>query len=186
MIDFKHLQEHRIDFPAYSFLGTAAEAAALSAEHQDQIHFLGAAATTFVDQYLEASYMMHGAMSTRNPTPFRTGYFQNIETFSPESEAALKKWLYRRGIPFRHYVLLLGNEEAVLLTWKMVMKYAADIFLHSDQLVFDETLNWGLFYYHHLPFTFGKNRVFDPEEESQRMYALHEMRRQYPFLQFPY
>lgn len=187
-IDFQHLPEHRTAVPLYSFLGSAAEAALLPAEHQAQIHFLDAEATGFVDQYLDASYLMHGAMSTTNPRPFRAGYFQHLETHEDQTPAVLKKWLYRRGLPFGQYVLLIGgtSQQNVLLTWKMVIKYAERIFWAHDSLVFDKTLNWALFYEHDGLFTFGRNRVFDPEEEYQRMREQHELQRRYPFLQFPY
>ncbi|OON68857.1 hypothetical protein [Hymenobacter sp. CRA2] len=188
MIDFQHLRQHRTDFPPYSFLGSAAEAAALPVEHQAQIHFLDAEASRFVDQYLEASSMQRGAMSTGNPTPFRAGYFQHLETYSDDTPAVLKKWLYRRGIPFSHYVLLYGgtSPQNVLLTWKMVIKYAGQLFRAHDWLVFDETLNGALSYHHDGLFTFARPRIFDPEPEYQQMYAQQELQLRYPFLRFPY
>lgn len=187
-MDFQHLQQHRTDFPRRSFLGTAADAAALPAEHQDQIHFLDIEATQFAEHYLHVSYMQQGAMSTAHPFPFRAGYFQQVENHSYRSLEGLKKWLYQRAIPFSHYGLLIRDDsgQAVWLTWKMVIKYAGQLFRHTGRLMFDETLNWGLFYDHHGLFTFGRNRIFNPEEEYQQMYEQNELRQQYPFLRFPY
>jgi hypothetical protein len=188
MIDFQNLREHSTAFPPYSFLGSAAEAAALPAEHRDQIHFLDAEASRFVAQYLDASYMQRGTLGPLSSWPFRAGYFKHLETLPDARPAVLKKWLYERGIPFRHEVLLLGGtgSQEVLLTWKMVIKYADRIFRAHDWLVFDQTLYWALFFDPHGLFTFGRDREFDPAEEYQQMYAQQELRRRYPFLQFPY
>ncbi|TLM89437.1 hypothetical protein [Hymenobacter jeollabukensis] len=188
MLDFQPLRKHRTDFPSYSFMGSAAEVALLPAEHQAQMHFLDAEGSRFVDAYLDASYLMRRATDQGNSRPFRTGYFKHLETHQNETPAALKKWLYERGIPFRHEVLLHGctSNQDVLLTWKMLIKYAKRIFRVHDWLVFDETLYWALFYHHDGLFTFGRDRSFAPEEQFQQMYAQQELRRRYPFLKFPY
>jgi hypothetical protein len=192
MVEFATLPEYRTEFPQCSFLGTQAEALALSPEHQAQIHFLNPEATAFIQAYLNTSYMFRGGPMPGNPeSPFHLGYFKQIDHLPSYSDQTLKKWLYRRGIPFGSYVLLYvdtmsSSRQAVWLTWKMVLKYADGLFGAQDQLLFDQTLNWGLFYDHWKGFSFGRDKVLDNEVEYQKMAELAELKRKYPFIKTPY
>jgi hypothetical protein len=136
--------------------------------------------------------MFEGGPLPENPeSPFRPRYFKQREHLRRYSDQELKKWLYRRGIPFGKYVLLYvdamsTSRQAVLLTWKMVVKYAAGLFGPQDQLLFDQTLNWGLFYDHGAGFSFGRDKVLDNEGEYQKMAELAELKKKYPFIKTPY
>ena len=192
MIDFAHLPEYRTEVPPRSFLGTYEQALTISPEHQAQIHFLNPEATAFIQDYLTHSHMFAGGPMPANPdSPFRPGYFKQLEHLLSYSDQTLQKWLYRRGIPFAKYVLLYvdtmsSSQQAVLLTWKMVLKYAERIFVPVEQLLFDQTLNWGLFYDHWKGFSFGRDKVLDNEVEYQKMAELAELKKKYPFIKTLY
>lgn len=56
-----------------------------------------------------------------------------------------------------------------MLTWKMVIKYCEGIFFGEDIMIFDNTFNWGLFYYHEGQLYFGKDKIFDNEAELKKV-----------------
>jgi hypothetical protein len=195
MIDFSNLKEYATDFPTrWSFLGSPEDAAAIPPAHKDQIHFLSEEASRCVGRFLYASRMLDGL----NPygydgctwIPFRKNYFRQVDDcmITLNGDQKIKKWLYNRGIPFGKEVILDADisGRAVVLTWKMVIKYWEGLFFADDLVIFDETLNWGLFYFHESHLYFGKNRIFNMEEEYVKMAELNELRKQYPFLKFPY
>lgn len=192
MIDFAQLPEYRTEVPPRSFLGTYEQGIALSPAHQAQIHFLTPEATAFIQAYLNTSHMFAGGPLPANPaSPFRQGYFKQIEHLPSYANQSLKKWLYRRGIPFGKYVLFYvdtksTSRQVVLLTWKMVLKYADGLFGPEEQLLFNPTLNCGLFYDPKNGFSFGRDKVLDNEVEYQKMTELAELKKKYPFIKTLY
>jgi hypothetical protein len=100
----------------------------------------------------------------------------------------MKKWLYNRGLAFQSEVFVLSNskDQAMFTNWKMVLRYAQDIFGFDDTAVFDHTMEWCLFYYHEDQMFFGKGRFYDPAEEEEKMKALNERKARYPQFRHPY
>ena len=78
------------------------------------------------------------------------------------------------------------EDSFIYTTWKMVVKYSPDIFFGNDVIVFDKTLNWCLFYFHHDHLFFGRDNVYDSSEDDERMAGLNEMKKMYPHFKFPY
>lgn len=147
MINFENLKTFSTDFPkTWSFLWSPEEANSISQEHKDQIFFLNDEATKFINDYMESSTMLTGPLWK----PFNERYFKTIETFELiiYNENEFKKWLYSKPIAFDKFVFMAGGSQSVMLTWKMVIKYWKGIFFSDDLILFDETLNWGLFYFH--------------------------------------
>ncbi len=75
-------------------------------------------------------------------------------------EADLKKWLYRRGVPFATSTFLLPafgalDDPAVLTSWKIVVKYAAALFGQDNLVVVNEKADWCLHYHHDGALTFA-------------------------------
>jgi hypothetical protein len=169
MYHFDNIKTHSTDFPpARSFLGTAEEAAAIPLAHKDQIFFLNAEAAAYIRTYLDSSYMVTG----RAWEPFNPRYFNTVQTISLADEQVpdIKKWLFEKPIPFSKLVYLCGrsHKEVVAMTWKMVIKYWAGICSGGDAAIFDETLNWGLYYFHEDHLFFGAGKVYDPAYESEK------------------
>ena len=89
--------------------------------------------------------------------PFTQGFLADIASTpisGRDGEREIKrvrKWLYQRGIPFKHRVLLSwSNTEAAVTTWKMFVRYWDDLWYpgSDDLAVFDESLGWALFLWH--------------------------------------
>lgn len=177
MNDFeKHMTQYWTgEFPdLWSFLWSPEEAEKIPTEHKDQIHFLNKNGTTLLNEYLGSSKMTHGLPSK----PFEK-YFKNIDEFkvTANCDNAIKKWLHNKGIPFSKYVFIDCDRsgQSVMLTWKMVIKYWEGIFFADDIVIFDSSLQWGLFYYHESEVYFGTDVIFDRKAEEQKTIELNEI-----------
>ena len=189
MIDLDNIKDFATDGPeGWSVFGNAAEFAALPPTHQEQIIFLDKKATKFIYSFVENAGLITGG----GWDPFGKGNFAVVEECdhlfqNDESRRLLKKWLYRRGIPFSSWVFLLTcHDQVIYATWKMVIKYSHDIFPVDDTIVFDKTLNWCLLYYHENQMFFGKNNVYDTAADEMKMVTLNERKKKYPKFRHPY
>ena len=168
----ENLAEYKTDFPkSWSFLWSPEEAEKISEEHKDQIHFLNKKGTEIVKEYLKSSKML-GYSTGTDWSPFTKGYFKSESKFQvyENCDSEIKKWLYNLGIPFDKYVFVDSDNsgQAIMLTWKMVIKYWEGMFFATDLVIFDGSLNWALFYYHESQLFFGKDNVFDQEAEFEK------------------
>jgi hypothetical protein len=94
-------------------------------------------------------------------------------SFGENLENEVKKWLYRRGIPFRNKVFICFQPSSGLVTtWKMIIHYSCDMFFGHDLTVWDKTINWGLYFDHNDIFRFGRNRVYDGQDEQRKLNEL--------------
>ncbi|MFN7602473.1 MAG: hypothetical protein ACK5R0_13855 [Bacteroidota bacterium] len=195
MIDTTNIKDYITDFPkVWSFLGSPEQASEISSEHKDQIHFLNPIASSMLNNFLWSSCMLEGLdphkYDGKTWNPFRKNYFREMDEFRivMDCDSAIKKWLFARGIPFDKYVFIdsVRSGQSVMLTWKMVIKYWEGLFFADDLTIFDETLNWGLFYFHESHLYYGQTNIFNPEEKIKEMEELNELKKKYPFLKFPY
>lgn len=188
MTDLANIRDFTIPRPGPNFIGSAADFDALPETHREQILFLDKAAEAYIFQFAAAARLVTGGFWD----PFAKGNFRTVETYdrfygTQETKGELKKWLFRRGIPFATWVFVLSAvHEPMLMTWKMMVKYVEHIFFGDDVMVFDPTLRWCLVYYHHDQLFFGKDPVFDPAEDEQRMKELNDRKRKYPRFRHPY
>lgn len=160
MINFNNIKSHTTAFPkTWSFLGHPEDADGISETHKDQIHFLNKKASEFIRNYIHNSQMITGPVWK----PFNERYFKKIEEFkvSEDGDKEIKKLLHSKPIPFDKYVFVDydSSGQAVTLTWKMVIKYWKGLFFADDIALFDETLNWGLFYFHEDKLFFGTGKI---------------------------
>lgn len=132
----------------WTLLGDTEDLEKIPKQHREQLLFLNKNAAEFIYQYIEDLNIL----DTKLWQPFEHLKFQKKEIYLFKNDfSSYKKWLYQRGIPFQHWVLVLPNynEHPMLLTWKMLLKYSTDIFaLSDDLLIFDCSQNWYLFHYH--------------------------------------
>lgn len=189
MIDLYNIKQYSEPRPnGWTAFGNAEEFDALPAAKREQVFFLNKQATDYLFHYLEFGNLVTGG----GWEPFARGNFKHVEEFhdffhGDKSRQTLKKWLYRRGLPFATEVFLLQNSEhAILTTWKMVVRYSPFIFYGDDVLVFDHTLNWCLFYYHENNMFFGRHNVYDPSEDEKKMREWNERKKKYPQFRHPY
>ncbi|MFK7773949.1 MAG: hypothetical protein AB8F94_17490 [Saprospiraceae bacterium] len=136
-----------------------------SKEHRDQIWALNKKAAKYLWDY-------EGKMRIGIFYPEIGKYFKNVIEYEDKErkEKELKKWLFNLGIPFKHKVFIsFQPDSGFILTWKMVIKYCSKLFFAYDLILFDKSLNWGLFYHHDELFHFGKNRIYNAEIEGQKI-----------------
>ncbi len=170
MISFENIEQHSVPLHEHpmKWLFDDKNNLAPSAEHRDQVIALDPAAAKFL-------WNFERDMKISTFYPDVQKYFRDVEEFSfgENMESEVKKWLYHRGIPFSNKVFLsIQPDSAFILTWKMVIHYSADLFFGNDLVVWDRTINWGLYYDHNDLFTFGRNRIYDGQEEKLKYNAL--------------
>jgi len=180
MINFENIKTYSTDFPnTWSFLWSPEEASEIPQEHKDQIFFLNNEASEFVRNYIDSSKMVTGPLWK----PFNERYFKTIQEFevTENCEKEIKKWLYHKPIAFDKFVYIDNDRsgQSVALTWKMVIKYWEGLFFADDLLIFDETLNWGLFYFHEDRLYFGTKKIYDKEFEYDKMIELNELKEKF-------
>ena len=155
------------------------EASKIHQEHKDQIFFLNNEASEFIRNYFNSSKMVTGP----SWKPFNERYFKTIQEFvvTESSEKEIKKWLYNKPIPFDKFVFIYGDRsgQEIVLTWKMVVKYWEGLFFADDLIIFDETLNWGLFYFHEDRLYYGTDKIYDKEFEYEKTRELNELRQSF-------
>ena len=180
MVNFDNIKTYSTDFPkTWSFLWSTEEASKLPQEHKDQIFFLNDEASEFVRNYIDSSKMVTGPLWK----PFNEKYFKTIQEFeiTEDCENDIKKWLYSKPIPFDKLVFIDSERsgQSVALTWKMVIKYWEGLFFADDLIIFDETLNWGLFYFHEEMLYFGADKIYDKEFEYEKTRELNLLKQKY-------
>lgn len=146
---------------------TAAEMDEMPAEHRDQFRFLDRASTKAAYEAADRLNVICGGDVWGND-PYAGGCYATVDRFAPrgpldECVQQTKKWLYRRGVPFRDDVLILpvfGSEHTpvVQATWKMVVTYAADVFFRDNLVVAPPSAAWSLYYHHDNLFYFAREK----------------------------
>ncbi|SDE70551.1 hypothetical protein SAMN05216464_108281 [Mucilaginibacter pineti] len=182
MIDVENLKQYQIKRPdRWSLFGDAEDFDNLPVSHKDQIFFLDKTATDFLYEFLKVAKLI-----ATNDNPFSKNNFKTVEHYTQmDNENGLKKWLYNRAIPFKEEVFLLGD-DCILTTWKIVVKYAPDLFFSNDTVVFNSTLNWCLFYFHHDHLFFGRDNIYDTSNDQIKMDEINRLKGIYPNMKFPY
>ena len=111
--------------------------------------------------------------------PFTERYFRSVvstrikDSNSSEAEdRGVRRWLYQRGIPFRHRVWLSYQPElAIETTWKMLVKYWTAFYypMSDDLTVIDGSFTWALLSHHEEKVFFGSNgAVAAPRDAADR------------------
>lgn len=96
--------------------------------------------------------------------PFQENFFKTIEVTSCElgSEFEVKKWLYRRGIPFTEQCYLSWQpDDGMIVPWKLFVKYFDSFYYYGDQLtIIDKEMNWSIIFNENKLF-FGTNKEYE-------------------------
>lgn len=185
MIDFKNIKDYAIERPdGWTLLGSPEEFDALTDQHKDQLIFLNKEASDFLYTYFKASKFHTGPIWE----PFQKKNFKYVDRLKlEEMDDSIKKWLYNRGIPFSKWVYVLPNygKEPITMTWKMVVKHHHKLFFGDDVVIFDESNQWCLSYWHEDEITFGKLNTFKPEIGYHEVYQMNEREKKYPGYKHP-
>ena len=116
--------------------------------HQDQIFLLDKEGARFLWDF----EMMSEIVCTEE-------YFKTVSIFdsSTSDQQVIKKYLFNLGISFNQRVFIsVQPDTGFVLTWKMVVKYAHNLFFGHDLYVYDQTFNWLLEFNHNDYFKFGR------------------------------
>lgn len=180
MIDFTNIIEHEIERPdVWTSLGSSEVFDSLSDEFKDQIKFLDKEASDFLYRYFKVSKFHTGPMWE----PFAKKNFKYVESLPLAAEDdMLGKWLYNKGIPFSKWVFVLPNYggQPLMMTWKMVIKSCGALFWGDDVVIFDESNQWCLTYWHEDEMFFGRINTTDPEIGYEEVERMNELERKYP------
>ena len=190
-VDLENIRKFIVNRPeGVTAFGNAGHFDALPETHREQILFLDKTARKYLFSFTGESANLY---TGHESDPFAKGNFRFVEkldnlVLTPEGEQELKKWLFKRSLPFRTWVFVLfeGFDDAILMTWKMVVKYSGLIFFSEDVMVFDKTLNWCLFYFHENEIFFGRENRYDPTENERAMQALNERKKKFPQFKHPF
>ena len=182
MIDIENIKQYQIEKPnSWGLFNDEEDINNLPTEHKDQMIFLDKTATEFLYNILKVAKLL-----AANDDPFSKNNFKTVEHYTKmDNQSGLKKWLYNRNIPFKKEVFLLGD-DCILTTWKMIVKYSPDLFFGNDVVVFDKTLNWCLFYFHHDHLFFAKDNIYDSTNDYVKMDEINKLKEKYPNMKFPY
>lgn len=161
MITFDNIKSYKTDFPnTWTFLWSPEEAAKIPDEHKAQIHFLNDEAKTFLASFIQNNNIL---TSSQNQ-PLNPIFFDKIEDYDIDEMSGneIRKWLQSKPIATESYVFINAERsgQAVALTWKMVQTYFEGLFFSDDLLIFDQSLNWALFYHHEDYISFGYKNGF--------------------------
>lgn len=167
MLSIEKLEEHSSDLNDHpmKWLFESKEDRVTTEEHKDQIFALTQDAANYLWEYEKK-------MDIGKFYPEVNKYFQEVKIYTNEdqNEKALKKWLYNLGIPFKTKVFIpIQPEFGFVLTWKMVIKYCSKIFFGYDLIIWDKTLNWGLYYHHDEIFHYGTNRIYNSKIRGEEI-----------------
>lgn len=161
-IGFDNIFQHVIPMEEFSMKWRFTEEKydLLPEQHLEQIKPLDNEASQFLWDYISNSNL-------HNDIPFKKDFFRTIDKARVlnGNEKEIKKWLYQRGLPFDKYVFLSYQPtDAIIVPWKVLIKYF-DSFHYSDDLtVIDQSLTWALLFYHEGEIYFGTNKDFKPSE----------------------
>jgi len=129
--------------------------------HLDQIKPLDQQAAKFLWDFISTSGL-------HSDIPFKRNFFRNIDKarIFEGNDREIKKWLYQRGLPFDRMVFLSYQPgTALIVPWKLLIKYF-NYFQYGDDLtVIDASLKWALFFHHEGEIYFGSNENFVPDSQ---------------------
>ncbi len=125
-------------------------------DHLSQLKPLDRKAAIFLWSYISDN-------SLHEHIPFKRDYFNIIDKakIRQDNKPEIKKWLYRRGFPFDKSVYLSWQPEvAMIVPWKLFVKYFDSFYYSDDLTIIDQSLNWALLFYHEDEIYFGTNEPY--------------------------
>jgi hypothetical protein len=164
-VDFDNIKDHVISMDDFNLKWrfTDENYDKLPQLHIDQLKPLDHPASKFLWDFIVATNL-------HNDIPFKHDFFRNIDKAKilEGNEKEIKKWLYQRRIPFDKMVYLSYQPDtAIIVPWKLLIKYFDSFYYSDDLTVFDQSLNWALLFFHEDEIYFGTNKDFLPSELYQ-------------------
>lgn len=159
-IDFNNIFEHVISMDDFrlKWRFTEEQYGKLPEEHIAQLKPLDNEAAQFLADFISKTNL-------HSDFPFKKDFFPTIDKarILEGNEKEIKEWLYQRGLPFEKPVFLsYSNEEAMIVPWKLLIKYFDSFYYADDLTIIDKSLNWALLFFHEGEIYFGTNEKFEP------------------------
>ena len=156
-VDFENIYDHIIPLDAFGLKYYDN----LAPIHLNQLKPLDKMAAKFIWNYISDTCL-------HDDVPFKTNFFRTIDKakiyFNNKQE--IKKWLYQRGLPFDKQVFLSWQpHEAMIVPWKIFVKYFDDFAGLHDLTIIDQSLSWALLSYHESEIYFGTNNDYKPSND---------------------
>nr|NQU91175.1 DUF2947 family protein [Bacteroidota bacterium] len=159
-MDFNNIDIHIIsihDFPL-NWRFTDEKYNLLPDDHLGELKPLDREASNYLDDFIIKSTLL-------DQHPFKNAFFRTSDNarIIGGDEKEIKKWLFQRALPFDKTVYLSWDSETSMKTkWKYVVKYWDSFFYEAtdDLIVFDDSLEWALYFYHEGEIYWGTNKNF--------------------------
>ena len=125
---------------------------------EDQLKPLDNFAANFLMDYISKAGL-------HDDCPFREGVFNVLESIiiNDDNSNEIKSWLLKRGVTKNREVYLSWDSKtAMIVPFYLLAEYFDDFAYPSsdDLIVFDESLNWALIFFHYGDIHFGSNEKF--------------------------
>jgi hypothetical protein len=158
--DFSNIYEHIIPLDIFRLKQRFTDEmyGKLPDQHLEQLKPLDTKASNFLWNFISDTRL-------HQDTPFRKDFFRTIDKakITNENHKEIKKWLYQRGLPFDHNVFLSWQpKDAMIVPWKILIKYFDHFYASDDLTVIDQSLTWALLFYHEDEIYFGTKKDFKP------------------------
>lgn len=164
MIRLENIQHYSIQLNEKFFAQEDKSGNLLSLEDKAQIITLDKAASAFLWNYQSVSFPVNFGLED---------VFSVVQTWNRRVATTEKsrKWLYQRQIELKQEVFVPVNPDlAFIMTWNMIIKYYRSILKLNRQFVWDQSLNWCLYYYEtgeNVQWSFYRNRINKNNKESR-------------------
>ena len=133
--------------------------------HLEQLKPLDEKASRFLWDFISESGM-------HLDVPFKKDFFRTIDKakIQIDNQDEIRKWLYRKGLPFEKEVFLSWQPgEAMIVPWKLVIKYFDSFYYSDDLTIVDQSLQWALLFYHEDEIYFGTNTDYTPNDNFEHI-----------------
>lgn len=164
-VDFNNIEEHTIPISQFKLKWRFMEKDynVIPDIHLNQLKPLDNEAAKFLAAFI-SKVDLHAEV------PFKKDFFSSVDAINilEDNNAYVKKWLYRRRLPFQKQVFLSWDTEtAMIVPWKMLIRYFDSFYYGAsdDLTVFDESLQWSLLFFHEDRIYFGTKTDFIPSGE---------------------
>ncbi|MGV3632279.1 MAG: DUF2947 family protein [Bacteroidota bacterium] len=133
--------------------------------HLEQLKPLSPEASQFLWNFIRE-------INLHSNLPFKRNLFRTTDKIRiyEGKEKEIKKWLFERGLAFEKDVFLSWQpEDAMIVPWKLFIKYFDSFYYADDLTILDQSLNWALLFYHESEIYFGTNKEFIPRTNNQNI-----------------
>jgi hypothetical protein len=158
-VGFDNILEHVIPMNEFSMKWrfTDEQYDKLPQLHLDQLKPLDRDASQFLWDFISNNRL-------HSDVPFKNDFFKVIDKarMFEGNDNEIKKWLYKRGLLFEKEVYLSWQPgTAMIVPWKLLIKYFNAFYYADDLTIIDQSLNWALLFFHEDVIYFGTNTKYE-------------------------